>query len=969
MRQAFLPIGFLLSFWFLHPSSVVLALLEEEAGQLDCLISTTGHGSPKFVLPVKNEEDEDSLILSSDATSTLSASSSSSCRMALRNVTSGALVWRRSVCSSSNRNSHVGHAMVNLGADRAVTLDSTAVVRAWNAREGALDWETRLSSLITVDSETVLRLVVVDKEEEDGAPMVQVVQVTPSSSSAMIVATVHAQTGEVMAATTEENDEQAEIQVDDRPRQEEVQSQVTCAAMGWTLAISKDQEETGASLTLQATKGESTVPVEIPLNSKQDEGSIVTGLGLVKCTKDEVSLMVTTKRETTLFVTLSKDKTNSGLVGTIEWRTEEGLASLTGGVLVDASHFVPTKQESTTDSTVILSASSRWNMHWQRLQDVVSSLVQFGTDDNLSLNSGTAMGFGFDKVAVLVSQTSHRVYGLPLALGGPASSSHDDTLFKYRYNLPVSAQWHRIVHGAPNAGKHVRGINGKAHSRDVLIVSSSETDESSHLISWLCLDGATGQVQDQGSVQISSPIVQMVPIATSSSSSSCRQGALLLFKDASSTSLSTQMIPTTAGDDNKALTSMAAASDKKNGWFAHGFQSDEVSSRLESYRLELQDRMVAEVAGVTQFPDETIVRVAYPNREEVIQSPCHVLGDQSLLLKYMNPHLVVIITTAETPDSEEEPDADAFTQALERAAGIGTSVQQQQQAKPKRKPTGVSNTAPPSDAESSASSSSGTFSATPNLFVNVVDSVSGRVLYRASHSNAAIHHPVVQPSVLFSENWIIYSFLNERTRRSEIGVLSLYEGQVDQNGLTAFTSPDQLKEFSSWNARETKPFVLAKTYSVVKPITTLGVTATRSGISGKRLIMPCVDGQVYMVDRRMLEPRRPMGQVKDSEQKEGLRQYSELIPMVSYNSLSYTQTVEGVQSIASAPTDLESQTLILAFGGPDIFYARTSPSRGFDLLPESFNRVMLTIVVVVLIGFWLTLQRIVFGKTVKKGWV
>ena len=133
--------------------------------------------------------------------------------------------------------------------------------------------------------------------------------------------------------------------------------------------------------------------------------------------------------------------------------------------------------------------------------------------------------------------------------------------------------------------------------------------------------------------------------------------------------------------------------------------------------------------------------------------------------------------------------------------------------------------------------------------------------------------------------------------------------------------------------------------------------------------MACTDGQVYHADRQMLEPRRPMGQVKDAEKEEGLRQYSEMIPMISYMSLSYTQVVEGVKYITSAPTDLESQTFIMAYGGPDIFFTRTSPSRGFDLLPEEFNRIMLSIVVVVLIVGAFALQRMVFNKKVKKGWV
>lgn len=135
------------------------------------------------------------------------------------------------------------------------------------------------------------------------------------------------------------------------------------------------------------------------------------------------------------------------------------------------------------------------------------------------------------------------------------------------------------------------------------------------------------------------------------------------------------------------------------------------------------------------------------------------------------------------------------------------------------------------------------------------------------------------------------------------------------------------------------------------------------------MLVATVAGQIFAVDRKMLEPRRPLSKVKDTEQKEGLRQYDELIPAISLMSLSHTNTIEGVQGIVTAPTDLESQTLLLAFGGPDIFYARTSPSRGFDLLPESFSRVLLSIVVAALLVVLFFIKQRVSKKIKDQGWV
>ena len=154
-----------------------------------------------------------------------------------------------------------------------------------------------------------------------------------------------------------------------------------------------------------------------------------------------------------------------------------------------------------------------------------------------------------------------------------------------------------------------------------------------------------------------------------------------------------------------------------------------------------------------------------------------------------------------------------------------------------------------------------------------------------------------------------------------------------------------------------------------RPVAAIGVTVTHRGISGHRLLMAGVDGQVYGIDRKTLDPRRPVGELKDSEKKEGLMQYSEFIPMITFMSLSYNQTLEDVKGIVTAPTDLESQSLVLVYGGPDIFFTRVSPSRGFDLLPDTFSRELLSLLVISLLFVLVVLKRRVANKIKSAGWL
>ena len=99
-----------------------------------------------------------------------------------------------------------------------------------------------------------------------------------------------------------------------------------------------------------------------------------------------------------------------------------------------------------------------------------------------------------------------------------------------------------------------------------------------------------------------------------------------------------------------------------------------------------------------------------------------------------------------------------------------------------------------------------------------------------------------------------------------------------------------------------------------------------------------------------------------------MKRYTPLVPLISLSSPSYNQTVDSVKTILSTSASLESQSLILAYGGADIFFMRLSPSKGFDLLPEDFNRVLLTWVVLDLLVAVGVVRDMGKKKIVKMAW-
>jgi len=255
----------------------------------------------------------------------------------------------------------------------------------------------------------------------------------------------------------------------------------------------------------------------------------------------------------------------------------------------------------------------------------------------------------------------------------------------------------------------------------------------------------------------------------------------------------------------------------------------------------------------------------------------------------------------------------------------------------------------------------------PSLFINLVDTVSGQIVYRVSHAHGTSSSTDSSIPVVISENWIVYAFSNHRTRRTELGVLTLHEGMIDKHGISMFSSPQQQTSFSSMSSP--KPVVLTKTFGFARPVSALGVTNTRGGISAKSLLVATgVGGQIVRVDRRLLDPRRPAGTPKLTEKKEGLMQYSPLIPISPMHTPSYSNNIERVSSIISTAANLESQTLVLAYGGPDIFFTRFAPSKGFDSLPENFNKLLLLLVMIALFVGLMKAKSMAGGKAVKFSW-
>ncbi len=591
-----------------------------------------------------------------------------------------------------------------------------------------------------------------------------------------------------------------------------------------------------------------TTPHDVPISIGDDTETRF--VQMLHCDRDGMVALVASASGSTLVFRQgsgSGSGSSSGDDGDAferKFLAEEAMGSVTSATFLTFTHDKDAEKSGDDDEEDVvlqsLSFSSRLDSQFESLKTFVSggfvdqakAVLKKSGGDN-----GKEIIFGLKKVAVMLSDPFSKLLGVDTSAG----------TISWTMPLNPHAMRHKVVHGTSTSRSSVfgHGIH-HPHSPEILVLS-----QLSDAVEWRCVDGLRGRVISQSQIPLSKSVVQIMPIhAHSHGGGGCKQNALLLLEDDS-----ILVVPSTSqsvSEISKTITS---------GLYTHKINKE--TGLFTTMKIE-KDSKQAVVIGETVFDPsaEKIVNVVYPQRNEVVQSPATILGDDSLLLKYLNPHLCVIVTevTENFRQHLKEEEGNTLYDALSSSkSGSGSSKQ-------KTKPVGVTK---PGEEPSSVAKT-----VTPTLFINVVDTVSGQILHRVSHAHVgpgATLADAVNVPVVISENWIVYAFPNARTRRTELGVMTLHEGMIDKLGISAFSTPEQQESFSSLTSA--KPIVLTKTYALAVPVSAVGVTNTKNGISSKNILLGTgAGGQIVRIDRRLLDPRRPSGEPKESEKKEGLMQ-------------------------------------------------------------------------------------------------
>lgn len=321
-------------------------------------------------------------------------------------------------------------------------------------------------------------------------------------------------------------------------------------------------------------------------------------------------------------------------------------------------------------------------------------------------------------------------------------------------------------------------------------------------------------------------------------------------------------------------------------------------TRVDGYKFSLDKKdssIIVPRVIWTYSTNETIINLNIKRIDEEVHSPARVLGDRGILYKYLNPNLMAVMTESKTGDVCQ-----------------------------------------------------------PNYHINIhlIDGVTGSLVH-------AVHHPKSRgpAKMVHSENWLVYSYYNIKTRRTEVSSLEMFEGTVQTNPST----------FSSLTRAPIKPKLIEhKSFIFPSGIDAMVDTVTLRGMTNRHIIVAVPSGGLLEIPKIFLDPRRPIN-ILPEHREEGLIPYMPELPIPSESMINYDQNLMDIRKITTSPAILESTSLVFAYG-LDLFFSRVTPSKPFDILKDDFDHTLISIVLIFLVVASYVTKLLAQRKALRAAW-
>lgn len=277
--------------------------------------------------------------------------------------------------------------------------------------------------------------------------------------------------------------------------------------------------------------------------------------------------------------------------------------------------------------------------------------------------------------------------------------------------------------------------------------------------------------------------------------------------------------------------------------------------------------------------EERIMNVVTRPAHDPVASIGRVLGDRSVLYKYLNPN-IMLVTTVNDPKN-----AASFY---------------------------------------------------------LVDTISGAILYQVTHDNVDLTQPIVSllTENWFTYSFWADGSSGATSKGYQLVVSELFESGLSNDRGPLGNSPNftSLEPSDIPNAEFPLPHVVTQAFVIPEAITHMSVTQTQQGITSRELICTLSSNAIIGIPRNLLDPRRPVGRdPTPAEAEEGLIRYHPVIEFDPKMIITHKREVIGIKDVITSPAVLESTSLLFAYG-IDIFGTRVAPSAAFDILGRTFNK-------------------------------
>ncbi|KAF2077846.1 hypothetical protein CYY_000808 [Polysphondylium violaceum] len=244
------------------------------------------------------------------------------------------------------------------------------------------------------------------------------------------------------------------------------------------------------------------------------------------------------------------------------------------------------------------------------------------------------------------------------------------------------------------------------------------------------------------------------------------------------------------------------------------------------------------------------------------------------------------------------------------------------------------------------------------LTITLVDAVSGITIKSFTHA-----HSAAKVSIVHTENSVVYAHYDLTSHKQHISVIDMFEKTVEWTQDT-YSSLSTSKQDIAANL-----IIKHKTFDFVQGlIKTMRLAITTKGITSKNVLVGTVSGQILPIDKKWINARRPTPEeALPTDQEEGLIPYGPRLAFPPFFYITFNTTIPALRSIETQGTDLESTSIVLAYG-VDVFCTLIAPSLPYDILSDSFNHIALIITSIVLLILTFISKNWKDSLALKKKW-